>query len=68
MLTAFRRGRRVLRLIWQTLKRFESMERRRDAAALTYTTLFALVPVITVTYAILSAIPSLQALGTHAHT
>ncbi|MDP2507039.1 MULTISPECIES: YihY family inner membrane protein [unclassified Oceanobacter] len=68
MLTAFRRGRRVLRLIWQTLKRFESMERRRDAAALTYTTLFALVPVITVTYAILSAIPSLQALGTQAHT
>ncbi|MFK4753401.1 YihY family inner membrane protein [Oceanobacter antarcticus] len=68
MLTAFRRGRRVLRLIWQTLKRFESMERRRDAAALTYTTLFALVPVITVTYAILSAIPSLQEWGAQAHT
>ncbi len=67
MLTAFRRGRRVLRLIWQTLKRFESMERRRDAAALTYTTLFALVPVITVTYAILSAIPSLQEWGAQAH-
>ena len=67
MLTAFRRGRRVLRLIWQTLKRFESMERRRDAAALTYTTLFALVPVITVTYSILSAIPALQEWGSQAH-
>ncbi|WP_084644868.1 YihY family inner membrane protein [Oceanobacter kriegii] len=67
MLTAFRRGRRVLTLIWQTLQRFESMERRRDAAALTYTTLFALVPVITVTYSILSAIPALQEWGAQAH-
>ncbi|WP_221801284.1 YihY family inner membrane protein [Oceanobacter mangrovi] len=67
MLIAFRRGRRVLRLIWQTLLRFESMERRRDAAALTYTTLFALVPVITVTYSILSAIPALQDWGKQAN-
>ncbi|MCY0965855.1 YihY family inner membrane protein [Parathalassolituus penaei] len=68
MLTAYRRGRFVLRILWQTLRRFESMERRRDAAALTYTTLFALVPVITVTYAILSAIPALQKWGSRAHT
>lgn len=68
MLTAYRRGRYVLRILWQTLKRFENMERRRDAAALTYTTLFALVPVITVTYAILSAMPALQKWGAHAHT
>lgn len=68
MLTAYRRGRYVLRILWQTLKRFESMERRRDAAALTYTTLFALVPVITVTYSILSAIPALQKWGSRAHS
>lgn len=55
------------RILWHTLKRFESEERRRDAAALTYTTLFALVPVITVTYAILSAIPSLQNWGQEIH-
>ena len=40
--------RRTAQIIWSTLTRFESMERRRDAAALTYTTLFALVPVLTV--------------------
>ena len=60
--------RHVGRVLWQTIRRFESEERRRDAAALTYTTLFALVPVITVTYAILSAIPSLQSWGEQAHS
>lgn len=55
------------RVLWQTLKRFESMQRRKEAAALTYTTLFALVPVITVSYAILSAIPSLQEWGQDAN-
>lgn len=50
-------------VLWQTLKRFESTERRRDAAALTYTTLFALVPVLTVIYSILSAIPALHEWG-----
>lgn len=33
---------------------------RQNAAALTYTTLFAVVPIMTVTFAILSSIPSLQ--------
>ena len=51
------------RVLWQTAKRFEGMERRKEAAALTYTTLFALVPLLTVTYAILSAIPALQEWG-----
>ncbi|HBS41650.1 MAG TPA: hypothetical protein DEA26_03145 [Oceanospirillales bacterium] len=51
------------RVLWQTAKRFEGMERRKEAAALTYTTLFALVPVLTVSYAILSAIPALQEWG-----
>ena len=57
------RSRRTLKILWHTIKRFEGEERRRDAAALTYTTLFALVPVITVIYAILSGIPSLQSWG-----
>lgn len=68
MLTAYHRGLFVLRILWQTLKRFENMERRRDAAALTYTTLFALVPVITVSYSVLSAIPALQQWGSTAHS
>lgn len=54
---------RVGPVLWQTLSRFEGTERRRDAAALTYTTLFALVPVLTVIYAILSAIPALHEWG-----
>ena len=54
---------RFVRVLWQTAKRFEGMERRKEAAALTYTTLFALVPLLTVTYAILSAIPALQEWG-----
>ena len=68
MLTAYQQCLSVLSLIWQTVVRFESLERRRDAAALTYTTLFALVPVITVTYSIIRGMPSLQALGQQAHT
>lgn len=52
--------RRVLAILWQTIKRFESTERRRDAQALTYTTLFALVPVLTVIFAILSIVPALH--------
>lgn len=55
--------RRIGPVLWQTLSRFEGTERRRDAAALTYTTLFALVPVLTVIYAILSAIPALHEWG-----
>lgn len=62
------RLRRIGPVLWQTLKRFESTERRRDAAALTYTTLFALVPVLTVIYAILSAIPALNEWGGEINT
>lgn len=57
----------LIQLLWRSLKRFEREERRRDAAALTYTTLFALVPVITVSYSILSAIPALQSWGEQAN-
>lgn len=52
-----------LQLLLVSLKRFEQQQRRRDAAAMTYTTLFALVPVITVSYSVLSAIPALQNWG-----
>lgn len=51
---------RTARIIWQSLKRFESLDRRRDAAALTYTTLFALVPLLTLTFTVLSSIPALK--------
>lgn len=49
---------RTGRVVWNTLWRFQSNERRRDAAALTYTTLFALVPVLTVMYAVMGIMPS----------
>ena len=51
---------RTARIIWQSLQRFESLDRRRDAAALTYTTLFALVPLLTLTFTVLSSIPALK--------
>ncbi|MGB0359849.1 MAG: YihY family inner membrane protein [Endozoicomonas sp.] len=57
--------------IWSTFRRFVSEVIRRflehhcmeNAAALTYTTLFAVVPLMTVTYSILSAVPDLQGVG-----
>lgn len=42
------------------IQRFALLGHRTHAAALTYTTLFALVPLLTVTYSILSTIPALQ--------
>lgn len=42
------------------VKRFTHLGHKTHAAALTYTTLFALVPLITVTYSVLSMIPALQ--------
>lgn len=51
-----------------TFMRLLAEQFRRDglpqsAAALTYTTLFAIVPILTVTYSILAAIPALQERG-----
>jgi len=46
------------------LRRFLADNCRQNAMVLTYTTLFAVVPVMTVTFAILSAIPSLQHVST----
>ena len=50
----------VGRVLWQTLKRFESMERRKEAAALTSSALLALGPVISVSYSVVGAITTLQ--------
>lgn len=49
-----------LRIIAAAIKRFLLLGHKTHAAALTYTTLFALVPLITVMYSVLSMIPSLQ--------
>ncbi len=46
-----------LRLFW---RQFNENAVRDSAAALTYTTLFAIVPMMTVAFAILSAMPALQ--------
>ena len=45
------------------IKRFLDNHCIENAAALTYTTLFAVVPLMTVTYSILSAVPSLHDVG-----
>lgn len=50
----------VMAFLMNAIKRFSSSEHQAHAAALTYTTLFALVPLLTVTYTVLSMIPSLQ--------
>lgn len=49
-----------LRLLWQEYKQDGC---RETAAALTYTTLFAIVPVMTVTFTILHALPKMQEQG-----
>src|SRR5690606_8067577 len=45
------------------LRRFGEDNCPKNAAALTYTTLFAVVPVMTVTYAMLAAIPAFNQVG-----
>ena len=45
------------------LARFLADDCPQSAAALTYTSLFAVVPVMTVTFAMLSAVPAFQGLG-----
>ncbi|WP_423942808.1 YhjD/YihY/BrkB family envelope integrity protein, partial [Alcanivorax sediminis] len=45
------------------IRQFNEDGCRQSAAALTYTTLFAIVPVMTVTFAILSSAPALKEKG-----
>ena len=49
-----------IRIMLAAIKRFALLGHKTHAAALTYTTLFALVPLLTVTYSVLSMIPALQ--------
>lgn len=49
-----------IKLLVDAVKRFTLLGHKTHAAALTYTTLFALVPLITVTFSALSMIPALQ--------
>lgn len=58
-LTAFYRH-SGMRIMVAAVKRFLLLGHKTHAAALTYTTLFALVPLLTVTYSMLSMIPALQ--------
>lgn len=53
----------LLSLLKTTVDRFVRNGCMDSAAALTYTTLFAVVPLMTVTYSLLSAIPSFQGIG-----
>jgi len=45
------------------VRRFMADQGPQSAAALTYTTLFAVVPMMTVTFAMLSAIPAFKGFG-----
>lgn len=54
------RGTRFIRFMFRSYLKSDG---QKTAAALTYTTLFALVPLMTVTYGILSALPSVQSAG-----
>ena len=57
------RGRRLPQQVLLLLRRFVQDDCPQHAAALTYTTLFAVVPLMTVTYSMLSVIPALQGVG-----
>lgn len=51
------------RFLMLVFRQFSENRCTENAAALTYTTLFAVVPMMTVTYSMLSAIPSLNGVG-----
>ncbi|WP_051559856.1 YihY family inner membrane protein [Marinobacterium jannaschii] len=53
----------LIRLIRDTIRQFIRNQGILNASALTYTTLFAVVPLMTVTYSMLAAIPSFQGVG-----
>jgi membrane protein len=56
----WRRTRQFIELI---VKQFQDKECQKSAASLTYVTLFATVPLMTVTYSMFSIIPTFQGLG-----
>lgn len=56
-------GKKALQFIHHVVTHFIADQCPEHAAALTYTTLFAVVPVMTVTFTLLSAVPSLNHVG-----
>lgn len=57
-------GKYLLKLFTEVYRQFMAKNCQRSAAALTYVSLFSLVPMLTVVYAMLSIIPSLQGMET----
>lgn len=57
-----------LRFIQYVARRYREDNCNRSAAALTYTSLFAVVPLMTVMYVMLSAVPSFQSVGSQIET
>ncbi|MGB0467255.1 MAG: virulence factor BrkB family protein [Pontibacterium sp.] len=53
----------VIRFLRYLIQQFIANKGVLNAAALTYTTLFAVVPLMTVSYAVLAAVPSFQGVG-----
>ncbi|MEH6649362.1 MAG: YihY family inner membrane protein [Motiliproteus sp.] len=58
----------LLGFVRHMVGRFSANQGILNAAALTYTTLFAVVPMMTVTYAMLASVPSFQGLGPQLET
>jgi len=63
MSTTLSRGRQLLAFCIYCWRRFEEDDCLRSAAALTYMSLFAVVPLMTVIYAMLSTIPAFAQVG-----
>ncbi|MCW8885012.1 MAG: YihY family inner membrane protein [Motiliproteus sp.] len=53
----------ALRFLKELVQGFKDNRGTLSAAALTYTTLFAVVPLMTVTYSVLASVPSFQGMG-----
>ncbi|OHV11916.1 YihY family inner membrane protein [Kushneria phosphatilytica] len=54
---------RMIAVLRELIKRFNRHDGQKTAASLTYTTLFAVVPLTTVLYAMLAAVPEFQGVG-----
>lgn len=54
---------RGIHYLWQVMQRFLQDDGPRNAAALTYTSLFAVVPMLMVVYSMLAALPIFQGVG-----
>lgn len=59
---------RTINYAWQVVQRFLHDDGPRNAAALTYTSLFAVVPMLMVVYSMLAALPIFQGVGDELQT